>query len=174
MAEIDECGQQDYLLLQESSKSQCAVREMQRAEGTTNDMMQRLKHEIQTRWHSKISSMTTQLTRTETIAAVASNLKIPQTKLPRMTQEQQNILVELIVALKEVRRVARELEADKNVSMSRAPRLIHELHDTLLIMSGNLLPNTQLFFDDDAIEETGEKDYNGNHLAHRSVPSTAD
>lgn len=43
--------------------------------------------------------------------------------------------------LAKVRRVARQLEADKKVTMSRTLRLLRELHETLLIMAGDMLPS---------------------------------
>lgn len=47
-------------------------------------------------------------------------------------------MAEFIAVLSEVRRVARELEADSKMTMSRAPRLIAELFETLLVMAGAL------------------------------------
>lgn len=58
-----------------------------------------------------------------------------------------NCLVEIVCVLKELRRVARQLEADRYVSMSRAPPLIHELYETLQIMSGDMLPNARNFYE---------------------------
>lgn len=89
--------------------------------------------------------MITHVTRSETIATVATKPKIPQGQLPLMTQEQENLLAEFITVLREVRRVARELEADKKVSMSCAPRLIRELYETLLILACGMLPDSVLF-----------------------------
>ncbi|KAI0567551.1 Ribonuclease H-like protein [Gracilaria domingensis] len=58
-----------------------------------------------------------------------------------------NTLAEIITVLKEVRRVARQFEAEKQVTLSRAPRVIRELHETLQIMAGDLLPCSALFHD---------------------------
>lgn len=46
-------------------------------------------------------------------------------------------VAECISVLREVRRVARLLEADKRVAGSRVPRLMKELNDTLLIMASH-------------------------------------
>ncbi|KAI0558477.1 Ribonuclease H-like protein [Gracilaria domingensis] len=47
-------------------------------------------------------------------------------------------MAEFIFVLAEVRRVARQLEADKKVTLSRAPRLLRELYETLSIMAGEM------------------------------------
>lgn len=44
------------------------------------------------------------------------------------------------MVLCEVRRVARQLEADRNFTMSRAPQLLRELHETLVTVVGDMLP----------------------------------
>lgn len=59
---------------------------------------------------------------------------------------------EFVHVLEEVRRVARLLEADREVTMSRAPRLLLELHETLLVMAGKMRVNDE------------EKDGNANSL----------
>lgn len=45
---------------------------------------------------------------------------------------------QFIVILKEVRRVARYLDADRKVKMSKAPRYLRELYNMLHIMSGSV------------------------------------
>ncbi|KAI0562610.1 hypothetical protein FGB62_57g211 [Gracilaria domingensis] len=59
-----------------------------------------------------------------------------------------NCLTEIVAVLTEVRRVARQLEADQVVTMSRAPRLLCELYETLQIMSGDMVPSASFFHED--------------------------
>lgn len=40
----------------------------------------------------------------------------------------------------EVRRVARQLEADRKVTLSGAPRLLRDLHETMMIMASAIMP----------------------------------
>lgn len=88
----------------------------------------------------------THLTCSEKITSVATKLKIRLSQLPIMTQEQENFIAEFITVLREIQSVTRELEADKMVSMSRAPRLIREMYETLLILPSGMLPDSMLFF----------------------------
>jgi len=71
---------------------------------------------------------------------VAEELKISSEELRTLSEDQQDVLAEFITVLAEVRRVARQLEADRKVTTSRAPRLLRELHETLMIMAIWLLP----------------------------------
>lgn len=62
--------------------------------------------------------------------------------------------------LAEVRRITRQLKADRKVTMSRALRFLRDLSETLLITTGDILPNNfstvrgqtadSLFHDDQA------------------------
>lgn len=51
-------------------------------------------------------------------------------------------MAEFISALSEVRRV----EADQKVTMSRALRLLHELYDTLHVISGSMSIQNESFY----------------------------
>lgn len=110
--------------------------------GITDDRIQKLKHNIPTRWHSRLGAMTTYLTRLNDIDHVKKTLDITDMELPSLSSSQQNTLAEFIIVLGEVRRVARQLEADKYVTLSRAPRILRELYETLLILSGNMSVST--------------------------------
>lgn len=109
-------------------------------EGITKDRVHRLKHDIPTRWHSRLAAMSVYLCRIHNISEVAEELEISSEHLPTLSEDQQDVLAEFITVLAEVRRVARELEADRKVTMSRAPRLLRELHETLMIMASAMLP----------------------------------
>eukprot|EP00178_Gracilaria_changii_P018359 TRINITY_DN5240_c0_g1_i1.p1 TRINITY_DN5240_c0_g1~~TRINITY_DN5240_c0_g1_i1.p1 ORF type:complete len:324 (-),score=45.96 TRINITY_DN5240_c0_g1_i1:1162-2133(-) len=110
-------------------------------EGNTQDRIQRLKHDIPTRWHSRLAAMSVYLCRINTINAVVQQLNISSEDIPSLTTKQQDVLAEFVSVLAEVRRVARQLEADRKVTMSRAPRLLRELYETLLIIAGDMLPS---------------------------------
>ena len=97
-------------------------------DGVTPDRLQRLKYDIPTRWHSRLAVMSAYLSRLENSTAVNEELSIDPSQLPSLSAEQQDILAEFITVLAGVRRVARQLEADRKVTMSRAPRLLRELH----------------------------------------------
>lgn len=66
--------------------------------------------------------------------------------LPTLTAQEQHILAEFIKALAEVRRLARQLEADQKVTMSRAPRVLHELYEALLVMGGDMEQNSSSYY----------------------------
>ena len=99
---------------------------MQLESGVTHDRVERLKHDIQTRWHSRLSAMLSHMSRLPNISAIATELNISSSDLPIFTQDQQDTMAEFIIVLSEIRRVSRQLEADRKVTMSRAPRLFKE------------------------------------------------
>lgn len=70
-----------------------------------------------------------------------NEIAVDTEKLPRLVGDQKNILEEFIVVLEEVRRVASLIEADREVEMSRAPRLLLELYETLMVMEGKMRVN---------------------------------
>lgn len=81
--------------------------------------------------------MTTYLTRGNNISDITTSISISATDIPSLSQGQKDTLAEFILVLAEVRRVTRQLEAEKKVPMSRAPKLLRELYGTLLIMAGD-------------------------------------
>lgn len=102
--------------------------------------MHTLKHEIPTPWHSRLASLSVYLCRVYNILKVSEELEIILEYLPTLSEDQQDFLVEFITVLGKVRRVARELEADHKPTMSRAPRLIRELNEMLMIMASAMMP----------------------------------
>lgn len=52
-----------------------------------------------------------------------------------ISKEKEDVLIEFFLVLMAVRRLARELEADRNVTLSRAPQQRHEIHDKLHVMA---------------------------------------
>lgn len=98
----------------------------------TKDRTISMDKPFQTRWHSKLS--------------VIEKYIIMRPLLQKVLPSDENLIMEdsdergvaaCIDVLREVRRVARELEKDKTVTISRAPRLLKELCDTLHIMSAS-------------------------------------
>lgn len=112
--------------------------EEQFGNGLTQDRIQRLKHDIPTRWHSRLAAMLVYLTQSKAVASIAQKLDIPPSVLPPFSGDEEDLLAEFVTVLAEVRRVARELEAVRKVTLSRAPRYLRELCKTLLIMSGSV------------------------------------
>lgn len=118
-------------------------------EGITKDRIQSLEHDIQTRWHAKLTAVETHLARTESIRWIALRSKIPHSQLPRMSAEQLELLPEFITLLQELHRVARQLEAGHKFTVSRARPLLLELHETLQIKAGGILPSPTSFHQND-------------------------
>lgn len=96
----------------------------QLSSGVTQDFLHVLKHDIPTRWHSLLIAMLKHIMEIEHISADVNELGISHDGVPPMTEEQQNTLAEIINVLAEFCRIARQLEADKRVTMSRFPRLL--------------------------------------------------
>ena len=127
-------------------------------EGVTRYSLQRLKHDIPKRWHSRLAAISTYSCLLHTIYAVAQELNIDNDDLSTRAEDQPDVLAEFITVLAEVRRVARQLEADGKVTMSRAPGLLRKLHETFLIMGSDMLPASSVaqtadniyFFDEDS------------------------
>lgn len=71
--------------------------------------MNRLKYEVPTRWHSRMSSRLTYITKIDNIAVVALELDFSSYDLPHMNSEQRNTLAEIIHVLAEVRNVAQQI-----------------------------------------------------------------
>ena len=58
------------------------------------------------------------------------------------------------------RRVARQLEADQKLTMSRTPRVLHELVETLLIISGEMNASSASNFAEETTSGTIIVDHN--------------
>ncbi|KAI0557019.1 hypothetical protein FGB62_357g02 [Gracilaria domingensis] len=58
-----------------------------------------------------------------------------------------NCLTEIVPVLTEFRPVTRQLEADQHVTLSRSPRVLVELYETMQIMAGDMVPSITMFYD---------------------------
>ncbi|CAN8064259.1 unnamed protein product [Agarophyton chilense] len=85
--------------------------------------------------------MSVYLRRINIISSVVAELNVSRNDVSSQSVHQQKTLAEFLRVLAELRRVARQLEADKKVLMSRAPRLLRELYQTFLEISGDILPS---------------------------------
>lgn len=111
------------------------------------------------------------------IRSVAMELNTSDDDLSQMNGDEQNVLAEIIYVLAEFRRVARQLKADCDVTMSRTTRLLHELHDTLLVMKGDMTHAKESHYATDDCHQTLDTS-SANHNAPRartfpSIQSTA-
>lgn len=159
------------------AKSNVLFIEKQRAAGVTNDRLHRLKHNIPTRWHSRLGAMLTYLTDFDHVSAVKEEMEIDDDALPTLTPDELVILAEFVKVLAEVRRVARQLEADQKVSMSRSLRLLRELYETLRIMADDMEHNTTKYFrnsaDSGCLNAATAGLNNGVASSFRSIQSSA-
>ena len=109
------------------------------------------------------------------IIALADQLGVPSSRIPRLSIEGLNTIAEFITVMNEVRRVACQLEADRKVTMSRACCIIRELYETLLIMCGDLSNNDRGFYRDQEEERglslQGEKDIAQSHPSIANIAS---
>ena len=106
--------------------------------GVTNGRIHRIKHDIPTRWHSRLGALYTYKTKIDNTCKVAEELNLASDDLFSMSRDERKVLADITFVLAEIRRVARHLEADRAVTMSRTPRLIPELYKTLMVMSGKM------------------------------------
>lgn len=149
------------------------LRSKQEQYGVRNDRIQQLRHDVPTRWYSRLVAMITVITRRANNKAVVDELGIPKTRVPIRSVDQGNNLPEFITVLKEFRRVAHQLQVNQTLTISRTPRQLRELHKTLLIMVGDMTINDVLFY----VVET-ENDLNSSAdetsaVAHAHVQCTA-
>ena len=147
------------------------------SDGITNDRLQRLNHDVPTRWHSRLGAMLKYLSQLDNIAKVADELNIPPSEVPRLSNEERTTLSDFIKVLAEVRRVARQLEADTKVTMSRAPRLLRELYETMLILGG-LMERNQDGYYSTQLSLSGDVGVDSEMLenaptSHATIPSVA-
>lgn len=118
--------------------------------------------------------MITYLTQYKNIRKLAEEISISNNDLHPFSLSERNPLAEFINVLAEVRRVARQLEADRKMAMSRAPYLLRELYEKLMIISGNITSNPHVFFADESVVGTLADDYAEDTVtSFPSTPSTA-
>lgn len=82
----------------------------------------------------------------DSIIEVGEELKAREDELLPMTINENIVLAEITSVLVEVRRMARRLEADRKLMMSRTPLLFRELQETLLVMGGEIFQNSQSLY----------------------------
>lgn len=128
-------------------KAEMLLQEKQLDAGVTQDRLQRSKRDVPTRWHSRLGPMTNVLLQIANISVIVGDHSIPFPDLRILSEERVNCLVAIVSVLKEVSRVACQLEVDRYVSMSRALPLINELHEALQIMSGDIQPSSRHFYE---------------------------
>lgn len=130
-------GVKTYLKLNPKASQLLLKRQLDTS--VTHDRVHSLKYEITTRWNSIIGAMKTYFTHLYNIIEVCTRFRILPSAFHPLSEVKQNTVDEYIMVLGEVCRVARELEGERKVTMSRAPRLPRELHETLLIMAEEMV-----------------------------------
>lgn len=87
---------------------------------------QRLKHYVATRWHSTLAAMSAYMCGIDTIDEVVEEQKIRVQDVPILSTEQQDILAVFVTIRDMVRRIARQLEAYREDTLSKALRLLRD------------------------------------------------
>ena len=159
----------------QNQKATMLYRKMQLKRGLMPDRLKTLKHDIPTRWHSHLASLSSYLGCYDEIIAAADQLGVPSSRIPRLSSEERNTIAEFITVMNEVRLFARQLEADRKVTMPRAPRIVREQYKTLLIMCGDLSNNDRGFYrvqeEESGLLLQGEEDIAQSHLSIASIAS---
>lgn len=82
-------------------------------------------------------------------------------------------MAEFIKILSEVRRVARQLEADRKVTISRPPRLLRELYETLLIIASEMTHTRASYYDAQPVAVLNALDTASGRSSQACIPSVA-
>lgn len=90
------------------------------------------------------------LSRVGTIASICRDFSIPMTEVAHLFTDRLRTVAEYITVRTGVRRVEREPEADRMLSMSRAPRILHESVETLRINANEI----DCEFEDEYVQDT--------------------
>lgn len=96
--------------------------------------------------------------------------------MPTITEEQKNLLAEFSFGLVEVRRVTRQLEADRTVTMSRALRLLRDPCETMPIMTGEITVCPHIYYSSashDITPGNSTLPVSGKSTSVPSIPSSA-
>ena len=104
------------------SKAATCLREFQIEAGVTPDVLHKLKREVPTRWHYRLGVMLNYLTDYDKICNVKEDFSICEEYLPSLALYERNTLTEFVKVLAEVLRVSHQLEADRELTISRTPR----------------------------------------------------
>lgn len=117
------------------TKAKFLPSEKQMYDGVTSDRTKRLKHDIPTRWHSIVRTILTYLSWYHNIVDVTEDLPISENDVLSMTAWDRDTLAERITVLVEVRSVTKQLEADREETMSLEFCFLWQLKETLCVMS---------------------------------------
>ena len=82
------------------------------------------KRDIPRRRYSGLAAMSIYFCCLHNIYAVAQELNIDSDNMSAYFEDQQDVYTGFVTVLAEVRRVARQMEADRTVTILRAPRLL--------------------------------------------------
>lgn len=122
--------------------------------------------------------MLTYLSQYHNISKVTDDLKIPERYVPGMSKWDRDTLAEIITVLYELRCLARQLEADRKVAISRDPHLLRELYETLFVISRDIVVTRGMFYDaanrSEFLDETRQYLLMGSHFTSREIPRVAD
>ena len=91
----------------------------------------------------------THITEADNIEKVQEEFGISGAEVPCLTIDKLDVQAEYIFVLCEVRRAAWKLGADKKVTISRAPRILRELHETMLVLAGDMCANVNNYYTTD-------------------------
>jgi len=96
------------------------------------DRIVRLASDCPTRWHSKLRIIEKYIILRPTLQKV-----LPENAPPLLPDADEEMLAECVTIMKEVRRIARLMEFDRQLTASRAPRLLKELVRTLNLFAAD-------------------------------------
>lgn len=100
-----------------NQKPNMLLRKQELQQSVTTDRTQTIKHDVLTRWHSRLGAMSTFLVHYADIKDVAEELQFPVSRISRLSVQGRNTLAEFITVLTNVRCVARIIEADREITM---------------------------------------------------------
>lgn len=99
LANIYESCESCHLLLQTSSEIKLAALNKLKNSGVTQDRPKYLKHDISTRWNSRLAAMITYNSQTENISEVSIEMKITASQIPPFSSQEQKTLAEFRTVL---------------------------------------------------------------------------
>lgn len=113
------------------SKISAKIAEMQCRE-YSSDRIVRLETYCKTRWHSKLRVIEKYIILKPVLEKV-----FPEDAPPLLTRSDEEVLAECIEVMSEVRRIARLMEFDRQLTAPRTPRLVKELTRTLNLFAAD-------------------------------------
>ena len=97
------------------------------------DRIMQLQKQCPTRWHSKLAVIEKYI-----VLQPVLNEVLPEESPPLLSQYEDEHLADCVLVLREVRRVARLMEFDRQITASRTLRILKELYRTLNIMAAGI------------------------------------